>query len=248
MNALPYILPWFLMVLAIGLALAVKMLPIKSVIGMVTVSVLGLLMLLTGIFQNVISAQLNNQLQTQSSQIAEQEAWKYRHLDELALTLSQFLPPEDQTISLLQRLTAFGWKTSDPHFQAMQDANNLREQIMANYTSKGPMLFKGIPLSVDDNILNMSLRQVGFTVIPYQADETAEAEINILYFGRDMDIDEVKLAALTLMRAGVSLRGIKPFPKATRGNLRALKAEFNKYYRTRQRLTPDDIQQAKAFN
>jgi hypothetical protein len=110
------------------------------------------------------------------------------------------------------------------------------------------MLIKGIPTSVDTSIVTLGMKEIGFVVVPYQDDEQPETEVNIIYFGRDMKITEIQMAALTLMQAGVDLKAIKPFPKATQGNLRAIRIEWNKYYNGRKSLSVEEVEAATSFN
>lgn len=248
METLPYLLPWFLLLLAAGLAVAVKMLPLKSVAGIAVISVISLIFIGVCIYANVVTGQLFTRVDAKQQQLAEMEAWKYRHLDELSLLIAQLKPPADDDAALLKELQSYGWMSTAPNLRQMQDAHGARERILAEYTPSKPMLIKGIPESVDEKIVDLSLRQVGFTVLPYRDDETKETEVNIIYYGRDMQLNEVKLAALTLMRAGIDLKAIKPFPKPTAGNLRAIKIEWNKYYETRKGMTVADVEAAKTFN
>lgn len=248
METLPYLLPWFLLLLTAGLAVAVKMLPLKSIPGIAVISVISLIFIGVCIYANVISGQMFAQVDVKQQQLEDMEQWKYKHLDELSLLIAQLQSPSDEDMALLKKLNGYGWLSNTALLRQMQEAHGARERILAEYTPSKPMLIKGIPTSVNEKIVDLSLRQVGFTVLPYRDDEEKEANANILYFGRDMDLKEVKLAALTLMQAGVDLKAIKPFPKPTSGNLRAIKIEWNKYYEARKGMTVPDVESAQAFN
>lgn len=248
MSTLPYLLPWILLLLTAGLAVAVKMLPLKSIPGIAVISVLSLLMLGIAIYANVVSSQQFAMVEEKQAALAEIEEWKYSHLDELTLILAQLKPPSDAEEALLEELISYGWLRQNHAVTRAQLSHQARQRLMEQYQPGNPMLIKGIPTTVDGNIVNLSLREIGYLVLPYREDETPEAEVNIVYYGRDMELIEVKLAALTLMQAGVDLKAIKPFPKATQGNLRAIKIEWNKYYEGRKSLEPDEVEAAKAFN
>lgn len=248
METLPYLLPWFLLLLAAGLAVAVKMLPLKSIAGIAVTVVISLIFIGLCIYSNVISSQLFNRAEEKQQQLADMEAWKYKHLDELSLLIAQLKPPADENMALLKELEGYGWLSTSPVLRQMREAHAARERILAEFTPSQPMLIKGIPLSVNEKIVDLSLRQVGYTVLPFREDEAKDPDSNIIYYGRDMDIREVKLAALTLMQAGIDLKAIKPFPKPTSGNLRAIKIEWNKYYETRKGMSVEDIETAKNFN
>ncbi len=247
MHALPYLLPWLLLLLAAGLAVAVKLLPLKSIAGGAVIGVVSLLFIGVCVYANIVTSQQFHHLAEKEEALAKVEEWKYKHLDELALLIAQLKPPADDEAALLKELAGYGWLTTHASVRRMRDAHNTRDRILAEFTPSQPMLIKGIPQTVNGKIVELSLRQVGFTVVPYREDETQEADANIIYYGRDMDINEVKLAALTLMQAGLELKGIKPFPKPTQGNLRAIKIEWNKYYEVRKVLTPEEVETAQAF-
>lgn len=247
MDTLPYLLPWILLLLAIGLAVNVSLLPIKSIPGIAVTSVLGLLMLLVAIYGNLITHQQFDQVAEKKAELANMEAWKYRHLDELSLLIAQLKPPETEDLALMDQLRDYGWRPENANIQRMLAAHQSRERVRSEFEPTGPMLIKGIPTDVNDAMVSLALRQVGFTVIPYREDEEAETRVNIIHYGRDMDVAAIKLAALTLIRAGVVIKGIKPFPKPTQGNLRAIKIEWNKYYQNRDPLEPDEIEAATSF-
>ncbi len=247
MDTLPYLLPWILVIFAVATTIAVKLTDIKSVTGIAITSVLSLLMILVAVYANVISHQKSTILAEKDTALAEIEAWKYKHLDELTLLIAQLRPPEDEDLALLDQLADYGWRKNNPTIQRMRLAHQARERIRSHYKAEEPMLIKGIPLSVDHEIVELALRQVGFTVIPYRDDETPEEQANILYYGRDMKLDEIKLAALTLVQAGILLKAIKPFPKVTQGNLRAIKIEWNKYYVNRAPMEPEELEASEQF-
>lgn len=248
METLPFLLPWFLLLLAIGLAVAVKLLPLKSIAGIAVISVISLIFIGVCIYANVVSSQLFDRVDEKQAALEKVEEWKYRHLDELSLLIAQLKPPSDEDAALLKQLQDWGWLSNSPALRQMQEANSARERVLAEFTPGQPMLIKGIPQNVNTKIVDLALRQVGYTVLPYREDETPETEVNIVYFGRDMKINEVKLAALTLMRAGVELKAVKPFPKVTSGNLRAIKIEWNRYYEARKAMTVQDVETATNFN
>lgn len=248
MHALPYILPWLLLLLAAGLAVAVKLLPLKSIAGGSVIGVVSLLFIGVCVYANIVTAQQFHHLEEKEQALEQVEEWKYKHLDELALLIAQLKPPTDDDAALLKELTGYGWLTTHSNVRRMRDAHNTRDRILAEFTPSQPMLIKGVPQSVNEKIVELSLRQAGFTVVPYREDEAPETDANVIYYGRDMNIYEVKLAALTLMQAGLELKGIKPFPKPTQGNLRAIKIEWNKYFEVRKPMSPEEIETAQAFN
>ena len=248
MSALPYLLPWILLLLGIGLAAAVKLLPLKSIPGIAVNATLLLIMLGMAVYANVISSQKFDLIAEKEESIAEMEQWKYSHLDELTLILAQLRPPKEEELALMQQLISFGWVSGNPSLLRAQEAHQARERLLESHKVESRMLIKGIPLTVNQQIVELALKEIGFIVLPYREDEKPEEDANIIYFGRDMGLTEIKLTALTLMQAGIDLKAIKPFPKATQGNLRAIKIEWNKYYEGRKSLSPEEVEAAKGFN
>ena len=247
MDALPYLLPWFLLLLTAGVAVAVKFLNIKSIAGIAVVSTLSVLMIALAIYANIISSQQVDRVEEKQAELDTMETWKYQHLDEMALIIAQMRPPSDEALALITKLVSYGWKLDNPKLSQPSLADTALARVKSEWEADKPVLIKGIPNMVDYEIVNLSLRQAGFTVIPYREDEKPEEQANILYFGRDVSILETKMAALILMRAGVDLKAVKPFPKVTKGNVRALKIEWNKYYLNRQPLAVGDVETAEIF-
>lgn len=248
MSALPYLIPWIILLLAVALAAAVKLLPLKSIAGIAVNSAILLVLIALAIYANVIASQQDSKLAVQESTIGEMEQWKYRHLDELTLVLAQLKPPTEKEQALLQDLISFGWNAENAVIRQAQNAHRARSRLMHSFKPGSPMLIKGIPTSVNTNIVSLGLKEAGFIVLPYQEDEKPESDVNIIYYGRDMQLPEIQLAALTLMQAGIDLKAIKPFPKATQGNLRAIRIEWNKYYDGRKSMSVEDVENATAFN
>ena len=249
MGSIAYILPWILVLLTIGVACATKFLPFKSIAGISVISVLSLLILSVAIYDNVITADFQDQVATAEADLAEIEDWKYLHLDELSLIIAQQLPPEDEDLALLERLKGYGWTRSNPHFRKITEAALALEKLRGETPAaeRAIYLYKGIPETVNKDIVRLSLKRLGYKVIPPQEDEEPMETANVLYFGKYVKIDDVKLTALTLMRAGVKLTAIRPFAKDTRGNLRAAKLEYNEFLAKRQPITVAEVVEARDF-
>ena len=78
-----------LLLLTAGLAAAAKMLPLKSIAGIAVISVISLIFLGLCIYSNVITGQLFSRIDEKQQQLADMEAWKYKHLDELSLLIQR---------------------------------------------------------------------------------------------------------------------------------------------------------------
>ena len=247
MAYLGYILPWIMLMLAAGTAVAVKMLDLRSKIFIIVASLNGLLFLTCCVLLTVSTMDARREAKRLEVKLEDMENWKYRHLDEITLALAQMRPLSQSESITLTRLKEYGWIPMQSSIRKLEAANDARDRILASYFPTGQSMFKGLPKLVDNSLVDLSLRQLGFTTLPYKPGEAQPEEINSLFYGSMLDLRDVKLVALTLMRAGVEIRAIKPFPKETQGNLRAMKGEYNKTLDVRRVLTPEEVEKAKAF-
>lgn len=247
MAYLPYILPWVMLLLAVGAVFAHKMLEFKSVMWIVAISITSVLFLTCNVLLMIGASSQNAAVKAEKDKLAAMEEWKYRYMDEITLAISQIRPLSQSNSALLEQVKNWGWIPMQPAMRKLEEANQVRDRILGTYYPRGENLFKGLPKLVDQTLVELSLRQIGFTNVPYRPEEEVPDEVNVIYFGKALDIRDVKLAALTLMRAGVELKAVKPFPKDTQGNLQAIKAEFNKTMDVRRSLTPAEIEKATIF-
>lgn len=247
MAYLPYILPWVMLLLAIGAVMAHKLLEFKSVMWIVSIAISSVIFIGCNVLLMLSASHAHHEVESASKKLEDMEEWKYRHLDEITLALSQIRPMSQTNSVLLDQLKNYGWIPAQPALRRLEEANQVRDRILGTYYPRTENLFKGLPKLVDQNLLDLSLRQVGFTNVAYRPEEEIPDEVNVIYYGKSLDIKDVKLAALTLMRAGVELKAIKPFPKDTQGNLKAIKAEYNKTIEVRRSLTPAEIEKATIF-
>ncbi|MCG8316335.1 MAG: hypothetical protein MI976_24250, partial [Pseudomonadales bacterium] len=203
MGSIPYILPWVLVFLGIAGACAVKFLPFKSIAGIAVISVLALLAIGVGVYDNLISGEYEDLIAAEEAKVAKLEEWKYLHLDELSLIIAQQKLPEDEDMAILKKLMSYGWLRSQKDFKRFLDAAQALDTLKGERpdAERAIYLYKGIPESVDKTIVEYSLRTLGYKVIPLQEDEEALLDANVLYFGKYVEIEDVKLTALTLMRA-----------------------------------------------
>lgn len=249
MDSIAYILPWIMVLLTIGTACAAKFLPLKSIAGISVFSILALIFLGLAIYANVISSEYEERIAEAKAELATMEEWKYLHLDELALIIARQVPPEDEDLAMLERLRSYGWTRANPDFRRITEAALALEKLRGEQpdAERAIYLYKGIPQTVDRDIVRLSLKRLGYKVIPEQDDEEPLEQANVLYFGKYVKLEDVKMTALTLMQAGVDLTAIKPFNKDTRGNLRAVKLEWNEYLAKRQPITVPEVVEAKDF-
>jgi len=248
MEAIPYILPIIILLLAVGIGAVCKFLPIKSLVGAITLGSLSFFLLVFTVCQMFIVGDFKSKIMTKTSEVKAMQAWKYHHLDEMSLLIAQLPMPTSDDEALLKTLQSYGWQSDSASINHLKDANLLLEELKASKsTFKTRYLIKGIPTKIDNKIIELALRNVGFKLIPYKTDDEIPEDVNIMYYGKRIDTLSVKLAALTLIRAGIGIKAIKPFKKVTRGNARAIKIDWSKYVTTRQTMTADSIGAVKKF-
>lgn len=69
------------------------------------------------------------------------------------------------------------------------------------------------PKNVDPEVIRLTLEQLGFN-LQIKQPKVLDIPTNALWFGSNVNLEDVKLVAYTLIRAGVKIKTIKPF----RGN------------------------------
>ncbi|PIE42316.1 MAG: hypothetical protein CSA49_00505, partial [Gammaproteobacteria bacterium] len=163
MGSIAYILPWILLLFTIGIACAVKFLPFKSIAGIAVISSLSLFMLSAAIYDNLISLEFEEMVAEAEAEVAALEEWKYAHLDELSLIIAQQQMPSDEDVATLKRFKSYGWLNSNVDFQRIVDAAAAYTQLKGERpdAKRAVYLFKGIPESVDQKIVELSLRGLG---------------------------------------------------------------------------------------
>ncbi len=247
MAYLPYILPWIMLLLAVGAVFAHKLLEFKSVMWIISIVLTSILFITCNVLLALGAVSQNAALKEEKHKLEAMEEWKYRYMDEITLAISQIRPLSQSNSALLDQVKNWGWIPMQPAMRKLEEANQVRERILGAYYPRGENLFKGLPKLVDQSLLDLSLRQIGFNNVPYRAEEEVPDEVNVIYYGKALDLRDVKLVALTLMRAGIELKAVKPFPKDTQGNLQAIKAEYNKTLEVRRSMTAAEIEKATIF-
>lgn len=249
MESVSYILPWIFILLAIGLGFATKFLPFKSIAGAAVMSLLMLFMIGVAIYDIILLGDYEEAIAERDKSLQDMEEWKYKHMDEMSLLLARQNNPTDEQLAQLKQLMGFGWISSNPAITRPFAAHQAREILKSDLppVERAKYLLKGIPKSVDETIVDLGMRELGYIVVPYREDEPILDDVNVIYYGRDVDLLTLKLTALTLMQAGVDLKEVKPFQQPTKGNLRAVKLDWNKYFEARPTLSAQQVVEAADF-
>ena len=152
---------------------------------------------------------------------------------------------------------------------------NLIEMLPKNHFVTKPVMIKNLPDDIDQTIVTQALEEVGFSVELPMMDEstmTVETEtkdeamkdemskdeekkiepvtvkrVNVLYFGPYVKTHEIKLIALTMIRAGVNLKLIRVMRNAGSMDARTVVFDWSKSYRNRPPLDPIELYETKSF-
>ena len=90
-------------------------------------------------------------------------------------------------------------------------ANQALQQSLprAGREKRKSVVVEYFPKNVDENKVEAALTELGFT-LRKPAAIVQQIPTNAIWFGSPVDIEDVKLVALTLIRAGVQIRAIRP--------------------------------------
>ena len=117
-------------------------------------------------------------------------------------------------------LTQFGWD-SEKRSRASVDQYSVQQSLTANQElqqaarlapreSRKAVTVQYFPKNVDENKVESALTELGFTLDKKRA-PVPGIPTNAIWYGTPVSIEDVKLVALTLIRAGVQIRAIRPF-------------------------------------
>lgn len=133
--------------------------------------------------------------------------------------------------------------TADRVLQAIQNKNtNNRKDITVEYFPKQV----DQEIGLDINVVAEELRSLGFRV-NVKNPEIAQVPTNAIWFGSSVGIEDVKLVAYTLIRAGVQIRIIRPFGTLSSSNSNLIQVGADVAYQNTPPLTVDEIRKTSKF-
>ncbi|MEO0540929.1 MAG: hypothetical protein AAFZ80_08695, partial [Cyanobacteria bacterium P01_A01_bin.105] len=93
--------------------------------------------------------------------------------------------------------------------QALQtDFEDSRDEIWLDPTAQ-PITVQYFAKDVDADTVTVKLEELGFKAVAVDGD-ASDAAMNVLSFGTQVSVEAVQIVALTLTRAGVQIRAIRP--------------------------------------
>jgi hypothetical protein len=123
-------------------------------------------------------------------------------------------------------------------------ANDIRQQIIAARApapAAEPITLEYFPKGVDGAAVRRGLQEVHLDVVE-KAPLVTGTPTNAMWFGNDVPLDRVKLAALTLQRAGVQLKAIRRFRDGSGRHRLLIQVGADTGLKDAPVLTPADVQ------
>lgn len=205
---------------------------------------LGVLLALACVFQIKESFDDKVDSDRQESQITD-----------LATALKNFSTQTQKSLDdiddKLDTIRSFGFTRPNPSLETIEqslEANQLRTLISTSTDpdSRQKITVQYFPKDVDRQIVERSLRELGFELTSGQPN-LKNVPTNAIWFGSEVPIDDVKLVAYTLIRAGVDIKIIRPFRNPGGSKARLIQVGSDAQYQSSSPLSVNEIQQAENF-
>jgi energy-coupling factor transporter ATP-binding protein EcfA2 len=156
-------------------------------------------------------------------------------------------------------LAAWGWDRKQLA-EGLPSADTVDRSLAANrvvwqanekggYDRRTNVKVEYFPKNVDRAKVEAALKELGFTLLVRDPLVNAVAT-NAIWYGTPVNIDDVKLVALTLMRAGVEFKAIRPIPSyiAAKKDAALIQVGSDLGIVNQPTLGVDEIRNAAAFN
>lgn len=141
-------------------------------------------------------------------------AWNREHIDSLTRVLTSFRSEtNDQLENLKGILGGFGWSGQRVDRIRASISADAERTALASATpveSRRVVTVEYFPKDVDGEIVRQAIEELGFRMIESQPVVT-EVETNAIWFGSEVRLEDIKLLAFTLIRAGVQIKVIRPY-------------------------------------
>ena len=245
MDLLVYILPAVIFLLSIGYIFA----NFREKSGLIIIGVVSLFNIGVLVACIIFAGKLNDQIAVKEVEIAELQSWKDLHIVRLERILAKMDPENDELQRQLKGLVDYGWSMDNPAFAASFSAATEKLALIANREPpKYKISIHNLPTIVDTEKVTLSLEELGFEIDPTVDEEQTTGDRNVLYYGAKVPDDEIKLATLTLIQAGVQIRMLKSFKKKTKKNIKKIQLDWKKNYSRRSPLSVSKIMSTESFS
>jgi hypothetical protein len=174
-----------------------------------------------------------------------------RRIDTLLTTLADFRQETAKGIAgVLEKMNAWGFVGKQVSAQTMESAlaaESERERLALQREpeARRSITVRYYPKDVDRDKVEGALRALGFTL--QEGRPTLEdIRTNAIWFGESVPIEDVKLVAFTLIRAGVEIVTIRPF-RGTGRKPRIIEVGADVQYVGKEPLSVNEIRDATEF-
>jgi hypothetical protein len=138
-------------------------------------------------------------------------------------------------------------KATSEQISQSQQANTKLDTIQNssnNERSKTKVVY--FPKDIDPNIIQSTLRNIGFNSEIGKAKNSDST--NAIWFGSNVNIEDVKLVAYTLIRAGVKIKTIRPFSESSSNRRTSLiQVGADRNYINKSDLSVEEIRNTTEF-
>lgn len=247
MDLLVYILPVVILVLSVGYVFA----NFREKTGIIIIAVVSVLNIAAVVAAIIFAGKLNDQVAEKQGEVDALQVWKEKHIVRLEQQLAKFDPDNDVKAQQLKSLIDYGWTIENPVFEASFAAATERLALIASRENDNQRVeVHNLPPFIDQEKISLSMEELGFTVVSKDSDEDDESnpQRNVLYYGARVSDENIKIITLSLIKAGVQIRRLKPFKKVTKKNKRTVKLDWKKSFSKRSPIKVEKIMSTEKFS
>lgn len=168
-------------------------------------------------------------------------------------TLAAFKSETTESFEWLRNVLAgMGWSRNRPLDLKAAAASLVADKTRTELAARAPVASRRdvtiqyFPKDVDGDVVERSLRALGFE-LRRGSTQVPDVPTNALWFGSGVSLDDVKLAALTLMRAGVQLRAVRLFRSPGGAHEHLIQIGADRAVTGRPVLTVEQVASATGF-
>lgn len=165
---------------------------------------------------------------------------KKKELEEELMTTYGFTI--DSTMSLLK----------NEGLEKSLSANDAIKFILSRHKPNNNIIIAYYDRTIDEKRVGLELRALGYHFKNKSASEyMSKKKTNAIWFGAEVPIVDIKIVALTLIRAGIPIKGIRPYKNNStyrnyKKNIIEVGASVD--LDTKPQLTVEQVKNAKEFN
>lgn len=136
--------------------------------------------------------------------------------------------------------------TLDTVQQSNQANDELIPELQQNRGNKELITVQYFPKDVDPDIIRETLQKLGFK-LEIGNPKITEVSTNSIWFGEKVKVEDVRLIAYTMIRAGVQIKAIRPFRNLSEKNSLLIQIGSDAQIQDIQPLTVEKIRETSQF-